>query len=145
MAYKCRQQFSKKCRHDYYNLGYRLYIRQKCLESCFLQSQKVLTKGVLFKTCYYRKYFSIRRTFLENSGMFSIQSPSPEIFFRDFFPWSFLPVLAWKTTKKNMEHFPGSPKYDAKHWAIIKNCWQHKQYFLNECSHREDWWDRGLT
>ena len=41
-------------------------------------------------------------------------------FFPWFFPRSFLPVLAWKLRKK---HFPGSPKYDAKHWAIIRICW----------------------
>jgi len=34
-----------------------------------------------------------------------------------FFPRSFLPVLAWNTTEKNIENFPGSPKYDAKHWV----------------------------
>ena len=41
-------------------------------------------------------------------------------FFQDFFPQSFLPVLDWKTTEKTMKNFSGSPKYDAKHWAIVK-------------------------
>lgn len=35
-----------------------------------------------------------------------------------FFPRSFLPVLAWNTTEKNIENFPGSQKYDAKHWIL---------------------------
>ena len=49
--------------------------------------------------------------------MFSIKYPGPKNFSRDFFPWSFLPVLAWKTLKQNVENFPGSPKYDARHLA----------------------------
>ena len=30
-------------------------------------------------------------------------------------------MLAWKTTEKNMENFPGFPRYDAKHWANVYN------------------------
>ena len=48
--------------------------------------------------------------------MFSIKSPGPKIF-SVIFSRSFLPVLAWETTEKHMENFPGFPKYDAKHWA----------------------------
>ena len=32
----------------------------------------------------------------------------------------FLPVLASKSTEKNIENFPESPKYDAKHWPLIE-------------------------
>ena len=49
-------------------------------------------------------------------GMFGIKFPGPGIF-SEIFPQSFLSVLAWKTTEKTIENFPGSPKYDAKHWA----------------------------
>ena len=29
------------------------------------------------------------------------------------------PVLALKTMKNNVENFPRSLKYDAKHWALV--------------------------
>ena len=51
--------------------------------------------------------------------MFSIKSQGSETFSAIFFPQSFLPVIAWKTTKKNIENLSGSPKYDAKQWAYV--------------------------
>ena len=51
-------------------------------------------------------------------GMFGIISESRNSF-RDFFSWSFLPVLAWKTTEKNMGNFPRSLKNETKHWDNV--------------------------
>ena len=41
-----------------------------------------------------------------------------------------MPVLAWKTTKKNPENFPGFLKYGAKHWA--KGCLSLFNYFIDK-------------
>ena len=54
------------------------------------------------------------------SGMFRIKFTGSIIISAIFFSWSFLPVLAWKTTEKTMENFSGSPKYDAKHWTHVE-------------------------
>ena len=53
---------------------------------------------------------------LDCSGMFSIKFTGPVIS-SGIFSRSFLPVLAKKTTEKNMENFSGYPKYDTKHWT----------------------------
>ena len=49
--------------------------------------------------------------------MFRIKFLGPVIFFPRFFPWSFLLVLAWKTTEINMENSPRSEKYNAQRWV----------------------------
>ena len=46
--------------------------------------------------------------------MFSIKFLGPVIFSVIFF------LKLVLTNKKNIENFPGSPKYDAKHWAFVQ-------------------------
>ena len=75
-------------------------------------------KSLGSSTNYFISFSLIFDPFLCCSGMITIKFTGPMIF-----PWfffrSFLPVLAWTTTEKPMEKFPGSPRYDAKHWAYV--------------------------
>ena len=50
--------------------------------------------------------------------MFSIKFQDPVIFSVIIF-LEFLACASLRNCGKNMENFPGSPKYDAKHWATI--------------------------
>ena len=52
------------------------------------------------------------------SDMFSIKITDPVIFSVIIF-WKFLSRASLKNYKKNMKNFPGSPKYDAKHWTYV--------------------------
>jgi len=49
--------------------------------------------------------------------MFSIKFPGPGIFFV-IFSQKFLACASLKDYRKNIENFPGFPKYDAKHWVL---------------------------
>ena len=52
--------------------------------------------------------------------MFIFIFSGPVIFSVIFF-LKFLACANFKNYGKNMKNFPGSPKYDAKHWAIVNS------------------------
>ena len=67
---------------------------------------------------YFYDYFESLEAKIVHSWMCSIKFLWVPWNVPCFSSQSFLLLLAWQTTEKNLENFPGSLKYDAKHWDI---------------------------
>ena len=68
--------------------------------------------------------------------MFSIKFLDPVIF-SPFFPQR----ASLKNYEKNMENFPGSPKYDFKHWAYVRPIFKTKYHLSSWESLIPDYFD----
>ena len=64
--------------------------------------------------------FALRFDWLPKLNISSCEFSGSTFRVSKFFPWFFCRsfLVSWKTTEKTVENFPGSPKYNAKHWAL---------------------------
>ena len=100
-------------------------------------SKIVLTCHVQLISKVLPKFFNYQNNlFSYNNRMFSIKFSDPVIF-SPFFPQR----ASLKNYGKNMENFPGSPKYDFKHWAYVRPIFKTKYHLSSWESLIPDYFD----